>query len=190
MIGKINGKLIYIENNEGIIDTKSGLSYRVYIPKSLYDKLNSEVEIITYLVVREDSLTLYGFNTFEEHSIFSSLLSVDGVGPKVAYSIIQNTQINEIKNAILYSDSIFFQKIPGIGKKTSQKIVLELSGRLDITSMQNKKYSDEDKLVIDALVSLGFIKKDIEVIYDKLSEYKTVEDKIKNAIKILTKKHE
>lgn len=158
MIGKIKGNLVETEGSEGLVETASGVSYRVYLtPTALVHTLPAPLEIYTYLQVREDQHVLYGFDSKEQYSMFQMLLSVDGVGPKTAHSVISRMQVSEILSAVKDKDLSSFTKVPGLGKKTAQKILLELSGKLktglDVGALIE---TPVDKEALEILVALGY----------------------------------
>lgn len=186
MIGKIKGKLLDIDRNTGLIETTGGISYLIFLTPTIISSnhLHDNIELFTYLQVREDALTLFGFESKEQHSFFKLLLSVPGVGPKTAYTIISNANIRELYEAGRNQQVEFFSRIPGVGKKTAMKIVLEISQKLkqDI-GMEVFQVSEEDKTAIDALVSLGFKRHDARQIIGKMDANMSVEEKITEALK-------
>jgi len=189
MIGKIKGKLIEIEGNKGLIETNSGLSYEVVLIPSIISKypINSNINLYSKLIIREDSQTLYGFESKEQVNFFNDLMSVPGVGPKLAFTVISFSDKNEIIKAVQANDINFFSKIPGLGKKTSLKIIVELSSKLESAINLTKLYlSEEDKMVIEALVSLGFKSKEAKEIFNNIPKRGTLEEKIKHGIKYAT----
>lgn len=190
MIGKIRGKLSEIDKDIGYIETRSGVFYKLYLPPKILqnNRLNKNIEVYTYLQVKEDALVLYGFQDKGEFNVFQMLLSVDGIGPKSAFNIICFSDYKQILKAVDNNNLDFFFSIPGIGKKTAQKILLELS------TLVKKDYrfkpshlSEDDKLVVEALVSLGFKRYESTRIINQLAKKLTVEEKIKQAIKLMTK---
>ncbi len=191
MIGKLKGKLSELDGNIAFIETSGGVFYKVFLPPKiiLKNKIKDEIEIYTYLQVREDNLTLFGFENKKQFHLFEMLLSVDGIGPKSAFNIISFADTDNILEAAAHNNLDFFNSIPGIGKKTAQKILLELSSQLkkpfDLTSIV---LSQDDILVVDALVSLGFKKFESTKIVIKLGKKLSVEDKIKEAIIMMSKK--
>jgi len=187
MIGKLKGKLVYIENNVGLIETSGGVTYRVFLPPSLTSQtsLNSPIDLFTYLQVREDALVLFGFKEKKEYDFFTMLLSVSGVGPKTAFNVISSTKIEEAIDAIKTNDIDYFTNIPGLGKKTGMKIILELSQKLKEEFHMEKMYlSTEDKTVVDALISLGYSSIDAKKVLQKIPKNLSIEEKIKEALKI------
>lgn len=188
MIGKIKGKLIETENNIGLIETQSGLAIYVFLTPRLISRypLKSDVEIYTYLQVREDALILFGFDSKDQYKLFIQLLSVPGVGPKTAYSVISYAKSDDLLRAVRENNIDYFLQIPGLGKKTSMKIILELSQQLKEQFTLEKMYlSEEDKLVIDALVSLGFKNIEAKKILQKIPKNLSVEERITKALKMV-----
>jgi len=191
MVGKIKGILAEIEANEALIETSGGVYYKVYLLPSIVSSsiVGESIELYTYLNVKEDALTLFGFDSKEKYRVFSMLLGVDGVGPKLAYTIISKASISELIAAITTSDYHFLSSIPGIGKKTAQKILVELAGKFNSEfTFENTITSQDDITVVEALVSLGFEKAKSQKIISKLDEQMSIEEKIKSAILEMTQK--
>jgi Holliday junction DNA helicase RuvA len=137
------------------------LGLRVFVPAALRDRVSpgEEVFLQTYLVVREESLTLYGFETRDAHDFFSLLLGVDGVGPRTALSIISVLSTDAIRRAVLSEQADVFSRVPGVGKKTAQKILLHLQGRIgpaDDTLSVAAAMTDVEAEVVAALTGLGY----------------------------------
>jgi Holliday junction DNA helicase RuvA len=137
MIASLRGTLIYIGADHLVVEA-SGVGYLVYAPRPVLGSvgvLGDEVFLLTVLIVREDAMTLYGFATREQRALFESFLSVSGVGPKVALSLLSAGQPDEIRSAIAHSDTARLARVPGIGKKTAERLVLELKGKLDVKGL-------------------------------------------------------
>ncbi len=191
MIGKLKGILSEIDGNDGLIETKSGVFYQTYLTPRLINenKPGTQIELYTYLQVREDALVLFSFSSKKEHNFFKLLLTVPGVGPKTAYNVISFSTVDEAIAAVKNNDSNYFTKIPGLGKKTALKIMLELSHKLEHEFKLEKTYlSEEDKTVIDALVSLGFKSQEAHQILSKIPKDLSLEDKIKESLRLVSKK--
>ena len=191
MIGKLKGKLVEVDKNIGLIETSGGVFYQVFLPTSLLSSIinyPSSIEIYTYLQVRDDALVLFGFETKPQHDFFLLLLTVSGVGPKTAFTVISSLKIEEIIRAVT-ANEVDALKVPGLGRKTAMKIILELSGKLksdfDMTKMV---LSDDDQTVISALISLGYKSYDAKKLLSKLPKNLSVEEKIKEALKSSNKK--
>ena len=159
MIASINGRLQEV-TGEGLIIEIGGLGWLVHVPFPLRDRLNPGelVFLYTYLVVRQESLALYGFETREEREYFTLLLSVDGVGPKLALSMLSVLNPEAIRRMVYQEQPELFTRVPGVGKKTAQKIFLQLQDRLP-TSTGFEGYSqasEVDSEVLAALTTLGY----------------------------------
>jgi Holliday junction DNA helicase RuvA len=138
----------------------SGVGMRVFVPSPLRDKLRvgEMVLLYTHLVVREDALSLYGFETVAERGLFNMLLGVDGVGPKVALSVLSTLSIDSVQRAVFNEQEEILHRVPGVGKKTAQKIILNLHDRLKpVSGLENvAAMSDTDSQVLAALTALGY----------------------------------
>lgn len=187
MIGRITGTLLEVHNTVGLIETASGLCYEVYLPSSLISSTspNSSISLYTYLQVRDDALVLFGFSSRKEHSLFLMLLDVPGVGPKTAFSVISYANPDEVIEAVKKNDLAYFSRIPGLGKKTAMKIILELSQKMkDEFHMEKMYLNEEDKTVVDALISLGYKAAEAKELLAKLPKNISLEEKIKTALRI------
>lgn len=186
MIGKLKGKLVEVENNVGLIETSGGVFYQVYLPSSFVRRSlgegGSPIELYTYLQVRDDALVLFGFETKKHHDFFKLLLTVSGVGPKTAFNVISLVPLDQLVSSVTSND-VDSLKVPGLGRKTAMKIILELSSKLKSDfDMSKMVLSDDDQTVIAALVSLGYKSYDAKKMISKLPKNLTVEEKIKEAL--------
>ncbi len=186
MIGKIKGIFTELENNEALIETASGLFYTVFVTPAIINTfpVGSKVEIYTHFHVREDVQILFGFESKKELQMFKLLLSVSGVGPKTAYTVISNIQIDSFIAAIKSNSLDYFTKIPGLGKKTAMKIILELSQKLKGEFAMEKMYlSEDDKTVVEALMALGYKSQDAKTLLTKIPKDLPLERRIQEALK-------
>lgn len=188
MIGKIKGILTEIDGKEGLVETASGLSYRVILtPQILSINLPSHVDIYTHLQIREDAQVLYGFDSHDQFRMFQKLLSVDGVGPKTAHGVIAHLPVEDIINAVQTKDISIFTAVPGLGKKTAQKIILEFAGKLktefDVSSIIDTPIDNE---AVEALVALGYRVSDAREMLKSIDMALPIEQKIRLALR----KHE
>lgn len=158
MISYLKGKILDKLTN-GVILLVDNIGYKVYVGSSFYDilKKDNEVEIYIYHVVREDTSDLYGFRTLEELDFYEMLLSVSGVGPKSAMNILSIASISDVKESIVKGDPALLVKVSGIGKKTAERLVLELKDKL----FKNGSYNLDSGISfggddIDALLALGY----------------------------------
>jgi holliday junction DNA helicase RuvA len=158
MIARLRGRPV-ARRADGLVLDVGGVGYLVQATPSALRRAESagEVEVETYLHVREDALQLYGFAEPAERELFEQLLGISGVGPKVALAIVSGSPVAELRRAILLEDTARFEAIPGIGKKTAQRVVLELKGSI---AMAAEPVADEEAgghvVARDALVELGY----------------------------------
>ena len=167
MITYVKGELTELSENSIVVECY-GVGYEIMVPASIISELPSigeNIKVYTFQYVREDILDLYGFLTKDDLKIFKLLITVNGIGPKGALSILSVIRPDELRLAVLSDDVKAIQKAPGIGGKTAQKLIIELKDKLDIEDVINKGF-DNPKLVqatgsvrdeaIEALVSLGY----------------------------------
>lgn len=201
MLAYIKGSL-EIKNNDYIVIDVGGLGYKVNMPKKTLENVGNigdKIKVYTYYRVREDDISIFGFNTNEELRMFELLLSVSGVGAKVALTILSNIEIAEFALAVITDDVNKIVKIPGIGKKSAQRIILELKDKLKAQKLVEAEEQGEEKEArqeenneaqeeaIAALQILGYSKKDIEKAFAKLANKNvSVEELIKKGLTILS----
>lgn len=159
MIATLHGQISHIEDNALIIEV-GGVGLRVFVPAPLRTKCKAGemLFLFTHLQVREDALTLYGFESQADKDLFNTLLGVDGVGPKVALSVLSSMTLDAIQRAIFADEGELLSKVPGVGKKTAQKIALHLKDKLKPTDALAKvaALADYDSEVLAALTALGY----------------------------------
>ena len=160
MIARLRGKPV-ARDAQGLVLDVNGVGYRVLATPSAIQKADGadEVTVETHLHVREDAMQLFGFASAEERELFEQLLAVSGVGPKVALAIVSGYSPGELRRAIVREDAELFQTIPGIGKKTAQRVVLELRERITpLAAVEEPHLGAGDGHVVarDALVELGY----------------------------------
>ncbi|MCG2787100.1 MAG: Holliday junction branch migration protein RuvA [Anaerolineae bacterium] len=159
MIATLHGEIQHKEDNALIVDV-GGVGLRVFAAKSLVEslKVGEKTFLFTHLIVRETELSLYGFENAEERQLFLTLLGVDGVGPRVALSVLATLSLDAVQRAVFSEEPELLSRVPGVGKKTAQKIVLYLQDRLKPTDVlgQVASMSDSDSEVLAALTSLGY----------------------------------
>jgi holliday junction DNA helicase RuvA len=155
VIARLTGKRVAVQDGAVVVDV-GGVGYLVHASQSVL-RLGEELTVETYMHVREDALQLYGFASAEERQLFVHLLSVNGVGPKVALAIVSGSTPAELRRAIALEDTKRFEAIPGIGKKTAQRVVLELKEKLgSLEPVQGVAAGVESLQARDALVELGY----------------------------------
>jgi Holliday junction DNA helicase RuvA len=162
MIASLRG-IIQLFGSDHLVLETGGIGFLVYVPRPLlsrFDTVGEEATLLTYLVVREDALTLYGFDTLDQRSLFETLLSVTGVGPRVALNILSSLTPDDIRTGVAGKDSSRFSRISGIGKKLAERLILELSGKLDLkgvpTTTSTPQTLSVNNELIDLLVNLGY----------------------------------
>lgn len=136
MIDYVSGKLAYKKPTEAVIDV-GGIGYKVLIPTSTFEQLpalGGLTKLVTHHHVREDAIILFGFGTEEERTVFNMMLAVSGVGPKLALAALSAMRPSEIRSRILEGDSAMLTRIPGVGRKTAERIIIELRDRFEKTS--------------------------------------------------------
>ena len=183
MIASVSGRIISRGLDHLVVET-GGIGYLVFTTTDVLTKFapGDEVKLLTHMVVREDVQALYGFLQPTERQLFSMLLSVAGVGPRIALAILSSGKVEELRSAIGRGDSAIFTAISGIGKKTAERIILELKGKLaDLVEGGANSSAD----IINALSNLGYNMYEIREILGKLSPNASVEDRLKEALKLL-----
>ncbi len=158
MIASISGKVIQVTKETVIIDI-NGIGIEVFVPKPLLGETETGnlLYLFTYMLVREDNISLYGFSSLEEKQLFLQFLAVGGIGPKLSLAILSSLSIDNIRSAILSEKPDYFSRVPGIGKKTAQKIIIQMQGKLpDSDGLSIRSITDADDAVVDALISLGY----------------------------------
>lgn len=180
VVSEVTPKYIVCENNK--------IGYLLIVSNPYNYKPNETYKIYTYLHVREDIFDLYGFKTKAERDLFLKLISVSGIGPKSALSILASGSVNEIVKAIEDRNDAYLRKFPGIGAKASQQIILDLRGKVSFDSIDNQSvHSSKLDDVEDALIALGYSKKEITKVIAKLDGTKDEGDLVKEALKLITK---
>jgi len=181
---------------EYIVVECGNIGYKIFTSDSTISNMpaiDQPVKIYTHQIVREDFIGLYGFLTKEEISMFNLLISINGVGPKAALSLMSIANVSTLKYAIITDDDKLITKAPGIGKKTAQRIILELKDKINLGEtiqdgvVINPIDIDNEKLseAVGALMALGYSDKEAEKALEKADRSKNVEELIKQCLKIL-----
>jgi Holliday junction DNA helicase RuvA len=159
MIDIVSGQVASIDK-ASIVVMVGGVGLRVNVPRTVFDVVTGPghlVTLYTYLAVREDALTLYGFVTEEDRRFFEILLTVSGVGPKMGLAILSTLSMDHLKNAVAREEADVLTRVPGVGKKTAEKIVFELKGKMGTAvALGLSPISDTDGDLIAALTNLGY----------------------------------
>ncbi|MEI6079734.1 MAG: Holliday junction branch migration protein RuvA [bacterium] len=164
MIALLKGMLVEVANGEAVVDV-NGVGYAVRVPATFLAKTNTQVRLFIDTVVREDSITLYGFETTTERECFRMLYSVSGVGPKTALAVISFYSANDLRRIMINRDINLLSKVPGIGKKTAERMVVELKDKMGVgsTSEDTVPYVGEmstHEELVQALINFGYKRND------------------------------
>ena len=191
MIARLNGILIEKSPPQVIVDC-NGVGYEVEVPMSTFynlPEIGSKIQLLIHFVVREDAQLLYGFGSEQEKSTFKQLLKVNGIGAKSALSILSGVSIDDLVEAVNRQEVGMLTRIPGIGKKSAERLLLELkdkftvSGSITTTSLPKSASYD----VLNALIALGYNEREAGAAVKLLPKEVTVADGIKQALKSLSK---
>jgi holliday junction DNA helicase RuvA len=158
MIANIQGEVVLVKKEEIVVQV-GGFGVRVYVPVRISDEVHSgeAVFLHTYLAIRENSWALYGFDRENEREFFELLLDVNGVGPRIALATMSVLTVDAIRRAVVSEQAEVFTRVPGIGNKSAQRILLHLQGRVgEVDALEGYAVSDVDAEVIEALTSLGY----------------------------------
>ena len=191
MIGSIRGRLLEKNPPQILVET-NGVGYEIDVPMStLYNlpDIGAEVFLYTHYVVREDAELLFGFSTKAERSLFRLLIRISGIGPKIALSILSGISASILAQAVSQAEPGLLTRIPGVGKKTAERIVLELKGKIDtvVGSADSQTPTSGAKAdIISALVSLGYSEREALQAVKGLAADVTVNDGIREALQALS----
>ncbi len=159
MIATLRGEITQKEDDALIVET-NGIGMRVHVPATLRESANlgERMLLYTHFVVRQDAMSLYGFETLGERDLYTQLLSVSGIGPKLALAILSSLTPDTVKRAVFNEEYDILNRVPGVGKKTAQRIVLSLQDKLKPTDAleQVAAMTDTDGEVLEALTALGY----------------------------------
>ena len=191
MIGRICGTLVE-KSFPQIVVSCGGVGYEIDVPMSTFYPLprtGEEVTLLTHLVVREDAHLLFGFMTAAERAAFRQLLKISGVGPKVALSVLSGLSVEDLSAAVASEDSARLQKVPGIGKKTAERLVLELRDKLPkaLPGVAGPGASAASSDVVNALLGLGYNEREAQAAVKSLPPDLQIADAIRQALKTLAK---
>lgn len=190
MIAHIKGEIAEKFNNSVIVDVH-GVGYEITLTALDYDnvKLGDEIKFYTYHSIRENAEELYGFSSLAAKKLFELLISVQGIGPKAAIAILSLAAPEEVRNAIANADAAFVSKASGVGKKSAERVIVDLRdkvgipshyGATEIIATPGKNEPDE---ALDALIALGFPLKEATAALEKVDKSLSVEERIKLALK-------
>lgn len=190
MIALLEGKLEF-KGQKFVVVSVSGVGYKIFVAAETLNKLpekNQAVKLWTHQHVRENALELYGFLSFAELDMFETLIHVSGIGPKGALGVLSIAPIDTLKKAISTGDTSYLTRVSGIGRKTAEKIVLELKDKMSGSSDVSAPELREEADALDALVSLGYSRKEAKDALQEIpKEILSAEEKLKQALKKLGK---
>ncbi|MGA8032331.1 MAG: Holliday junction branch migration protein RuvA [Casimicrobiaceae bacterium] len=192
MIGRLSGILLEKNPPQLLLDVQ-GVAYEVDVPMSTYYNLpgNGErITLFTHMVVREDAHLLYGFGTENERRAFRQLIKVNGIGAKIALSLLSGLSVPELAQAVTLQETGRLTRVPGIGKKTAERLLLELKDKLgaDLTQAAGiERAAPNTSDIMNALLSLGYSEREAVTAVRQLPEGVAVADGIKQALKLLAK---
>ena len=192
MIGRLTGILLEKNPPQILLDVQ-GVGYELDVPMSTFynlPALHEKVVLHTQFVVREDAQLLYGFLTHEERIAFRQLLKISGVGPKLALSVLSGLSLNDLAAAVANKDAGRLTKIPGVGKKTAERLLLELQGKFVATGVNAASSAithSANNDIVNALQALGYNEKEADWAAKQLPKDANVSDGIRQALKLLSK---
>lgn len=197
MIAKIRGNIDYIRDNYVVVDV-AGVGYKIFVTLYTLGKIaissekkieKSEISFFIHTYVREDTLALYGFLEVEELEMFELLINISGIGPKAALGILSIADAKTVKTAVLNEDATILTKVSGVGKKTAERVILELKNKISDLPIFEKNQISSDSDALEALVAMGYsnfeARESLKLI---ANDIKDVGEKVKAALKILGKK--
>ena len=192
MIGRLSGTILEKNPPQILLDVQ-GVGYELNVPMSTFynlPALHEKVVLHTQLIVREDAHLLYGFLSNEERVAFRQLLKISGVGPKLALSVLSGLSLNDLAHAVANKEAGRLTKIPGVGKKTAERLLLELQGKFVVSGTKatlGEAIPSTGIDVVNALLALGYNDKEADWAAKQLTKDITVSDGIRQALKLLSK---
>ena len=192
MIGRLTGILLEKNPPQILLDVQ-GVGYEIDVPMSTFYNLpvlHEKVVLHTQLIVREDAHLLYGFGTNDERIAFRQLLKISGVGPKLALSVLSGLSLSDLADAVANKEAGRLTKIPGVGKKTAERLLLELQGKFAVTSASAAPgiaHTSANTDIINALQALGYNEKEADWAAKQLPGEIGVSDGIRQALKLLSR---
>jgi Holliday junction DNA helicase RuvA len=194
MIGRISGTLLEKNPPQVLVDAQ-GVGYEIDVPMSTFynlPNLGERVMLFTHLVVREDAHLLFGFATDAERKVFRQLLKVSGIGARTALSVLSGMSVGDLAQAVTMQDAGRLTRVPGIGKKTAERLLLELKGKLGVelaSSVDVHRLPTAGSDVLNALLALGYNEKEALAATRQLPAEVSVADGIRHALRVLSKQN-
>jgi Holliday junction DNA helicase RuvA len=191
LIGRISGKLVIKHPPQIMVDV-SGVGYELDVPMSTFYQLpatGSEVTLLTHLIVREDAHQLYGFSTEQERNVFRQLLRISGIGARTALAVLSGMSVADLHQAVSAQDSGRLTKVPGIGKKTAERLLLELRDKLELAAAAATVAAGAGSGgdIVNALLALGYNDREAAWAVKQLPPGTNVTEGIRQALKLLSK---
>lgn len=183
MYNYIIGKVVVQENNYIVIDN-NGIGYTIYVANPFSFTMDTETKVYLYNQVREDEYSLFGFKSTDERDLFLKLINVKGLGPRMAMPMLATGSIKGIVDAIERENILYLKKFPKIGEKLARQIILDLKGKLAVSSEMSGNDADE---LVSVLESLGYKTPEIKKILPKVNASLDIEGQIKEALKLMLK---
>ena len=183
MYDYIIGKVTDINYNNIVVDN-NGIGYLIYVSNPYYYQEDKEYKVFLYQQIKEDDNSLYGFKSKEEKELFLKLISVKGLGCKMALPMFASGSTDGIMDAIERENILYLKKFPKIGDKVARQIILDLKGKLNMSKEEVTVRNDE---LIDVLKGLGYKEKEIKGVVREVNTSKTIEEQVKEALKLLLK---
>ena len=197
MMRHITGKYLFYEKGSIVVETQGGIGFRIHVADTspvLNAREGDVVQLYTYMQVKDDGMSLFGFNDRDALTLFEQLLTVNGVGPKAGLAIMSIGTVNQIKAFIMHKDAKSIAKAQGVGKKTAERVILELADKVSAVPIQDAEiatesavlFSDERNNAVVALTTLGYSKAEAEEAIGHVPEDDlTIEEYIKKSLKFL-----
>lgn len=185
MYSYIIGKVSEINSNNIVLECNN-IGYLIYVANPFSYKINEEYKVYVYNKISEEEYSLYGFKTMEEYELFLKLISVKGLGAKLALPILATGSISGIVDAINRENILYLTKFPKIGDKLARQIILDLKGKINI-EVDEELENDETEDLIDTLVALGYKTSEIKKVIGMIDKGNTLEEQVKEALKLLLK---
>lgn len=191
MIGRLSGILLEKNPPQLLVDC-NGVGYEVGVPMSTFYNLpglGEKVVLLTHLAIREDAHVLFGFGSAEERNTFKELIKISGVGARTALAILSGMSVSDLAQAVTLQEAGRLTKVPGIGKKTAERLLLELKGKLgaDLGVVGGVVHHDTTSDILNALLALGYSDKEATLALKQVPADATVSEGIKHALKALSK---
>ncbi len=181
MYNYIIGKITEVDSNSITLEN-NGIGYLINTPNPYVFKENEEYKVYLYQQIKEDEHLLFGFKTINEKELFLKLISVKGLGPKMALPIIASGSIAGIADAINRENILYLKKFPKIGDKLARQMILDLKGKIHVEGVVEEASTDE---VFEALIALGYKDKDVRGVVSRINREASIEEQIKEALRLM-----